>query len=139
MPAGVLAPHPASALLGFITATTSTSTRTLLDGAGVYLLATATANGTWFERASINLGATTPAGVARFFVNNGGALSTATNNCLVKEQSQRATVGLATGPQVWTDKWLDFTLPNTYRLYVTVSAGVIAGGGWQIAVFGRDL
>jgi len=97
-----------------------------------YLAFTADAtNGGYVQRirfkpnnsASLNNVAT----VARVWVNNGSATSSAANNVLIDEISLPATTGTVTAALPVYELPLNLALPAGYTIYVTLGTAVVAG------------
>ena len=73
--------------------------------------------------------------VARVWINNGSAPSGATaNNILFDEVSLAASTASTSAALSNTELPLNFALPASYRLYVTLGTGVTAG--YDVSVIG---
>lgn len=117
---------------------TGLNANTALDGTGsnVILIATAGANGSKIEQVLINHMGTNIASVVRFFVNNGSAVGTATNNALIHEEAMAANTlsqTAASVPNVWNAALI---LQSGYKLYVTI--GTAVASGYMIHAQGGD-
>ena len=76
-----------------------------------------------------------PSTVARVWINNGSSVTGATaNNVLWDEVSIAASTAAQTSALANTELPLNFALPASYRLYVTLGTGVTAG--YDVAVIG---
>ena len=105
--------------------------------ADVSLIFTADAtNGSYVERIRAKAGGTNTASVARFYLNNGSAPTTATNNVFYGEISLPATPAIATAATVEIDYPLGFALPPGFRIYVGLGTAVAAG--WAFCVIGGN-
>lgn len=88
-------------------------------------------NGSRVERLRFKAAGTNVATVARIFINNGAAATTATNNSYYGELALPATAALATGmtgPDF--DYRMDLVLPPGYR--IVVGLGTLVAGGWVV-------
>jgi hypothetical protein len=105
--------------------------------ADVSLIFTADAtNGSYVQRIRFKAGGTNVATVARIYINNGAAPTTATNNVFYGEVSLPATTAIATAATVEIDYPLDFALPPGFRLYFGLATAVAAG--WVACVIGGN-
>ena len=96
---------------------------TATDGTGtpVYLVFTAGTNGSYvqkirFRHTSSNATAT----VARIFINNGGATTTAANNVLFDEITIAVNTIVQTAASTNYELPLNFALPPNYIIFVTI-------------------
>jgi hypothetical protein len=97
-------------------------------GANNSLIFTADAtNGSFVQRIRFKPGGTNIASVARIFINNGAAPTTATNNVFYGEVSLPATTAIATAATVEIDYPLNFALPPGFRIYFGLGTAVAAG------------
>lgn len=97
-------------------------------GANNSLIFTADAtNGSFVQRIRFKAGGTNVASVARIFLNNGSAATTATNNVFYGEISLPATTAIATAATVEIDYPLNFALPPAFRIYFGLGTTVAAG------------
>lgn len=76
------------------------------------------------------------ASLARVFVNNGGANTTAANNFFVDEILLPATTLSQTAPQPYLFMPLSFIVPASHRVFVTL--GTAVAGGWQVMAIVGD-
>lgn len=128
-----------------------TAANTALDGTGtVGTIFTATATSgvdSRIERIRCMALGTNVATVARFFVNNGSANTTAANNSLIAEIVLPATtagnaVAVTPTAPIELPSALDLNnlfpngLPNGYKINVVLATAVSAG--WQFTGFGAD-
>lgn len=106
-------------------------------GASNTLIFTADAtNGSYVERIRLKATGTNVASVMRFFINNGSANTTATNNTFHGETSLPATTIIATAATIEIDYPLGFALPPSFRLYMGLGTAVTAG--WVATVVGGN-
>lgn len=91
------------------------------------LVFTAGANGSFVQRLRFKAKGTNTASVARVFINNGSANTTASNNSFYGEISLPATTAIATAATVEIDYPLNFALPPNWRIYVGIGTTVSAG------------
>lgn len=96
-------------------------------GANNSLVFTAGANGSFIQRLRFKAGGTNIATVARIFINNGSANTTATNNEFYGELSLPATTASATASTADFDYPLNFALPAGWKIYVGLGTTVAAG------------
>lgn len=102
-------------------------------GANNSLIFTADAtNGSFVQRIRFKAGGTNVASVARIFLNNGAALTTATNNVFYGEVSLPATTLIATAATVEIDYPLNFALPPGFR--IAFGLGTAVAAGWVATV-----
>lgn len=109
-----------------VSATTANTTKDLSSGT-INLVFTAGSSGGYVQRIRFRPLGTNVATVARIFLNNGGATSTASNNTLWDEISLAATTLSETSALSTYEIPLNFALPADYRIYVTLGTGVAAG------------
>lgn len=91
------------------------------------LVFTAGANGGFIQRLRFKAIGTNTASVARIFINNGSANTTAANNSFYGEVSLPATTAIATAATVEIDYPMNFALPPNWRIYVGIGTTVAAG------------
>jgi hypothetical protein len=93
-------------------------------------------NGGFVQRLRFKAIGTNVATVARIYLNNGSANTTATNNSFYGEVSLPATTSIATAATVDIDYPINFALNAGFRLYVGLGTTVAAG--WVcVAVGGK--
>jgi hypothetical protein len=103
----------------------------VLLGANNSLVWTADAtNGGFIQRLRFKAGGTNVATVARIYINNGSANTTAANNTLYGELSLLATTATATGSLPDMDYSMGFALPPGFRIYV--GYGTATAAGWAV-------
>ena len=96
--------------------------------ANVSLIFTADAtNGSFVQRIRFKAGGTNVASVARIYLNNGSAPTTATNNTFYGEVSLPATTAIATAATIEIDYTMGFALPAGFRIYFGLGTAVAAG------------
>ena len=117
--------------------TVANTTKDLTSGT-IYLAFTAGANGSYVQRIRFRtLGTNLAATVGRIWINNGGATGTGANNTLWDEISLPTTTIIETAAQANYELPLNFALPATYRIYVTLGTAPNAAG-WDATVIGGD-
>jgi len=84
-------------------------------------------NGSFVQRLRFKAAGTNIATVARIYLNNGSAPTTATNNTFYGEISLPATTAIATAATVEIDYPMGFALPAGFRIYVGLATAVAAG------------
>jgi hypothetical protein len=107
---------------------TANTTKDLSSGTA-FLAFTASATGGYVQRMRFRPLGTNVASVARVFINNGGATGTTANNILWDEISLPATTVSEVSALPTYELPLNFALPPTYRLFVTMGTAVAAGYG----------
>ena len=109
-----------------VSVTTANTTKDLSSGTS-YLVFTASENGGYVQRLRFRALGSNVATVARIFINNGSATTTATNNALWDEISLALTTVSETSALSTYEIPLNFALPSGYRIYVTLGTAVAAG------------
>jgi|688.fasta_scaffold144321_3 hypothetical protein len=118
-----------------ISATTANTTKTLAAGTNFFCFSAGT-NGSFVQRIRFRTLGTNVASVARIWINNGNTTATASNNTLWDEISLPATTVTETAAQSNYELPLNFALPPSYTIYVTLGTAVAAG--WDVIVIGGD-
>lgn len=95
--------------------------------ADVSLVFTAGADGSYIERLRFKAGGTNVATVARIYINNGSANTTATNNVFYGEATLPATTASATVATAEIDYFMNLAIPGGFRIYVGLATAVAAG------------
>lgn len=115
-----------------------TAANTATDGTGtVATIFTAGASGARLDKVIARPLGTNVATVARFFLNNGSATSTPTNNSIVLEVDlPPSTSGSAASIGAQLEIPFDIALPAGWKLLVVISTAVSAG--WQFTSVGGD-
>lgn len=131
--AGQISMKPAS-LLGV--ASTRTSTYDGSNATTDKILWTASAQGGYVQRIRFKPVGTNVISVARIWINNGSAQTTATNNVFYGEVSLPATTASTNAALVDIDYPLNVALPAGYTIIVGVSAAADLASGWSAAVIG---
>lgn len=85
-------------------------------------------NGGFIQRLRFKAIGTNTASVARIFLNNGSANTTAANNSFYGEISLPATTAIATAATIEVDYIMNFALPPGFR--VVVGLGTTVAAGW---------
>lgn len=127
---------------------TVATANTAKDGTGTVVTiitadAAPTGSGLKVDTIKVRASGTNVATVMRFFINNGGANSTPTNNVLFHEQTIAATT--LSEVASLADTWLNFNgtdlpqliLPPGYKINVTIGTAVAAG--LQVTATGGEL
>jgi hypothetical protein len=115
-----------------------TAANTAKDGTGtVETVMTAGANGTKVSTISVRARGTNVQTVMRFWLNNGGANTTASNNSHLGEVTLPATTNSETSQLIPTDVVVNRDLPAGYRINVTLGTAVAAG--FSVTAYGWDL
>lgn len=152
----IFAQTPNVGALNAILSTAMTNTKafdgTDTAGTALALVYTAGANGSRIDQVTcrftstngLTASGTSSASLIRFWINNGSANTTATNNILLGEVAMAATAVTALGTSVLTVSTLTLpngglNLPAGYRIY---AGSTVAAGGTNIAfavsAFGGD-
>ncbi len=97
---------------------------------------TAGANGGFIARLKFKAIGTNTASVARVFINNGSAATTAANNSFIAEIALPATTAIATTSTVDVELPLGFALPAGFR--ILVGLGTTVAAGWVCTGIGGD-
>lgn len=84
-------------------------------------------NGGYVQRLRFKAAGTNVATVARIYINNGLANTTAANNTFYGEVSLPATTAIATSATVDIDYPMNVALPPGFRIYVGLGTAVAAG------------
>jgi len=109
-------------------AMTAANTTIDLTAGTSYLIFTAdAANGGYIPRIRFRSLGTNVATVARVWINNGAATSTAPNNILWDEITLPATTVSQTGALTVQELPMGFALNPGYKIYVTLGTAVAAG------------
>jgi hypothetical protein len=88
-------------------------------------------NGGFVQRLRFKAIGTNVATVARIYINNGSANTSAANNVFYGEISLPATTASATASTSDIDYPLNFALPAAYQLYVGL--GTTVASGWVVS------
>lgn len=120
-----------------VSAVTAANTTTDLTSGTIYLVFTAdSTNGGYVQRIRFRtLGTNSNATVARIWINNGSTTATAANNILWDELTLPATTVSQTAAQPNYELPLNFALPVSYRIYVTVGTAPTSAG-WDVTIIG---
>ncbi len=84
-------------------------------------------NGGFIQRLRFKAIGTNTASVARVFINNGSANTTAANNAFYGEVSLPATTAIATAATIEVDYPMNFALKAGFTIYVGLGTTVAAG------------
>lgn len=93
-------------------------------------------NGSYVQRLRFKAAGTNTASVARVYINNGSAATTATNNSFYGEIALPATTAIATTSTIDLDYPLNFAIPAGFRIYVGLGTTVAAG--WVVTPIAGD-
>lgn len=110
------------------------TTKDLTTGTTYSVFVADATSGGYVQRIRFRPLGTNQATVARVFINNGSSTGTAANNVLFDEVSLAATTVSETSALSTTELPLNFALPPSYRLFVTL--GVTASAGYAVSVIG---
>ena len=117
--------------------TTANTTKDLTSGT-IYSVFTGGTNGSYVQRIRFRtLGTNLAATVARIWINNGRTTNTSANNTLWDEISLPVTTISETAAQANYELPLNFALPPSYRIYVTLGTAPNAAG-WDATIIGGD-
>jgi hypothetical protein len=114
---------------------TANTTKDLSSGT-VTLAFTAGADGSFVESITGQPLGTNVASVARVFLNNGGATTTATNNSYIGQIALPATTNSEVAEVPSVSLAINKAIPAGYRLYIVIGTTVAAG--WEFTVWGGD-
>lgn len=93
-------------------------------------------NGSFVQRLRFKAGGTNVATVARIYINNGSAATTATNNTFYGEVSLPATTASTSAATIDVDYPMNIALPAGFRVYVGLATAVAAG--WVVTPVAGD-
>lgn len=110
------------------------TTTNLTSGTIYHIFSADTTNGGYVQRVRFRPLGTNAATVARIWINNGGDTTTASNNTLWDEIAIALTTVSQTAAQATYELPLNFPLPPSYKLYVTLGTAVLAG--FDVTVIG---
>ena len=110
------------------------TTKDLTTGTTYSVFTADSTNGGYVQRIRFRPLGTNQATVARIWINNGSVTSTATNNILFDEVSLAASTISETSATSLTELPLNFALPPSYKIFVTL--GVTASAGYAVSVIG---
>jgi hypothetical protein len=114
---------------------TVANTTTDLTSGTIYLIFTADAtNGGFVQKIRFRSLGTNVVTVARVWINNGDTTATAANNTLWDEITLNATAVTQVASLSVQELPLNFGLPASYRIYVTLGTAVAAG--WDATIIG---
>jgi hypothetical protein len=117
--------------------TVANTTKDLTSGT-IYSVFTGGTNGSYVQRIRFRtLGQNLASTVARVWINNGSTTNTAANNILWDEISLPNTSTAETTAQANYELPLNFALPPSYRIYVTLGTAPNAAG-WATTIIGGD-
>ena len=118
-----------------ISAATAANTTTDLTTGTIYPCFSAdSTNGGYVQRIRFRPLGTNTTSVARIWVNNGSTTGTAANNTLIDEITLNSTTASQIASLSNYELPLNFALPPSYRIYVTLGTEVAAG--YDVTVFG---
>lgn len=94
------------------------------------LVFTSGSNGSFVQRLRFKALGTNVASVARIYINNSAANTTATNNTLYGEVTLPATTASAVAATIDLDYPMNFALDPLFKIYVGL--GTAVAGGWIV-------
>lgn len=116
-----------------VSATTANTTKDLTSGT-IFTAFTASETGGYVQRIRFKPLGANAATVARVWINNGGATTTAANNTLWDDISLPITSASEVAAQPTFELPLNMALPAGYKILVTL--GTIVSAGYTITVIG---
>lgn len=116
------------------TVLSANTTTDLTSGTIYHVFSADTTNGGYVQRIRFRPLGSNAATVARVWINNGGDTTTASNNTLWDEIAIPLTTVSQTAAQATFELPLNFPLPPSYKLYVTLGTVVLAG--FDVTVIG---
>lgn len=117
-----------------VAVTAANTTTDLTSGTIYHVFSADTTNGGYVQRIRFRPLGSNAATVARVWINNGGDTTTASNNTLWDEMAIALTTVSQTAAQATYELPLNFPLPPSYKLYVTLGTVVLAG--FDVTVIG---
>jgi hypothetical protein len=115
-------------------ATVANTTRDLTSGTAYLAFTSSSTAGGYVQRMRFRALSGNTATVARVWINNGSVTGTSANNILWDEISLPAVSASETSALPTYELPLNFALPPSYRLFVTL--GTVVAGGYAITVIG---
>ena len=115
---------------------TAANTTTDLTSGTIYDIFTGGTEGSYVQKIRFRHVGTNVATVARVWINNGSVTTTATNNSLWDEITIAANTVSQVAASTNYELPLNYALPSSYRIYVTIGTAVAAG--LDITVIGGD-
>jgi hypothetical protein len=116
--------------------TVANTTADLTSGTIYQVFSADTTNGGYVQRIRFRpLGTNANATVARLWINNGNTTNTATNNVLWDEITLPITTVSQVSALATYELPLNFPLPPSYVLYITVGTAPTSAG-WDVTVIG---
>jgi len=116
--------------------TTATGDYTGASANHVLVFTADSTNGSFVQRLRFKALGTNTASVARIYLNNGSAATTAANNSFYGELSLPATTAINTAATIDIDYPMNVALPAGFRIYVGVATTVAAG--WVVTPVAGD-
>lgn len=115
--------------------TAANSTKDLTTGTNYLAFQADTTNGGFVQRIRFRPLGTNAANVARVWINNNGTTTTASNNTLWDEITLAATTVSEVAALALYELPLNFALPASHRIYVTIGT-TLATAGFAVSVIG---
>ena len=115
-------------------ATVANTTRDLTSGTAYLAFTSSSTAGGYVQRMRFRALSGNTATFARVWINNGSVTGTSANNVLWDEISLPAVSASETSALPTYELPLNFALPPSYRLFVTL--GTVVAGGYAITVIG---
>lgn len=117
-----------------VSASVTNTTKDLTTGVTYSVFTADATSGGYVQRIRFRPLGTNNATVARIWLNNGSATSTAANNVLWDEVSLAASTLSESSAMSLTELPLNFAMPPGYKIYVTL--GTTASAGYAVTVIG---
>ena len=117
------------------TALVAANTTYEASGSNGLTVFSASVSGSFVQRVRFKASGSTTATVARLFINNGGAITTTTNNILFDEITLPATPSGSTAATAVYELPLNVALPANYRILATTATAQV-NGGWYVSAVG---
>jgi len=118
------------------TALTAANVTYEASGSNVLTVFSASASGSFVQRVRFKASGSTTATVARLFINNGGAITTLTNNILFDEITLAAAVSSSTAATTVYELPMNIALPSGSAIVVAIGTAQAGGGGWYASAIG---
>jgi hypothetical protein len=117
------------------TALVAANTTYEASGSNVLTVFSSSISSSFVQRVRFKASGSTVATVARLFINNGGAISTTTNNILFDEITLPAITSGSTAATAVFELPFNVALPAAYRILAT-TATAQTQGGWYVSAVG---
>jgi hypothetical protein len=117
------------------TALVAANTTYEATGSNVLTVFSSSVSGSFVQRVRFKASGSTVATVARLFINNGGAITTTTNNILFDEITLPAITSGSTAATAVFELPFNVALPAAYRILATTATAQV-NGGWYVSAVG---